>query len=262
MAIAGEFSEQDVNKTIHKLFRSLKKEKVPVKQPYAYILGGQPGAGKTALQKKLFKQCGKNTIAINGDEYRKFIPNHKAVMKFPENQYASLTQRFANQVVEGLIDKASSMSYNLIIEGTLRNQSPALSTSQLLKERGYICELSVLAVNREVSYYSTKLRTEKLKELGAPGRMTATDNHTEAVRNLPKNVSDLYKKHAFDNITVYDRQGKCLYNFQETPEMNPGYIVQEKLYENTPEVDQDVHKIKRDIFQIKNNHMRFPQIEP
>lgn len=262
MAIIGEFSTQDVEKIIHSTLEYLPKRNVPVEHPQAYILGGQPGAGKTFLQDRLLKKLGENAIVINGDEYRKFIPNHESVMKFPENQYASLTQRFANQIVEGLIDKASSMSYNLIIEGTLRNQGPALSTSQLLKERGYMSELSVLAVNREVSYYSTKLRTEKLKELGAPGRTTATDNHKEAVRNLPRNVSDLYKKHAFDNITVYDRQGRCLYNFQETPEVNPGYIVQEKLYEKTPEVDQDVHKIKRDIFQIKNNRMRFPQIEP
>lgn len=76
MAIVGEFSEQDVNKTIHKIFDSLKKEKLTVKQPQAYILGGQPGAGKTFLQDELLKKLGENAIAINGDEYRKFIPNH------------------------------------------------------------------------------------------------------------------------------------------------------------------------------------------
>ena len=43
----------------------------PANSPYAYLLGGQSGAGKTLLHEILKEKSGTNTIVINGDEYRK-----------------------------------------------------------------------------------------------------------------------------------------------------------------------------------------------
>lgn len=259
--MTGEFSEIDVKRTVDTILRFAVQQKAPALKPKAYILGGQPGAGKTVLQKVLLKQCGQNAIIINGDEYRKFIPNHELILRMPQDKYSFATQKFANQVVEGMIDKASSMSYNLIIEGTLRHKQTALHTCEILQEKGYTAELSVLAVNREVSYYSTKLRAEKLKELGEAARKTATDNHNEVVRKLPRNVSEIYMSRTFTNITVYDRNETCLYSQQETPETNPGYIVQDRLYGKTLETDQEVHHIKQSIARIRNSRIRLPQVE-
>lgn len=124
--MAGEFSEADVKKAVDAVFRYAVQEKTPAAHPKAYILGGQPGAGKTSLQKELLRKCGYNAIIINGDEYRKLIPEHEQVARMPESRYAPITQKFANQVVEGMIEKAGNMSYNLIIEGTLRHKQTAL----------------------------------------------------------------------------------------------------------------------------------------
>ena len=41
-------------------------DKIPVQNPIAYILGGQPGAGKTQLQKIIFRK-NKNVIDINAE---------------------------------------------------------------------------------------------------------------------------------------------------------------------------------------------------
>lgn len=258
--MAGEFSEEDVRKAVDAAYRFAVQGKTPAAHPRAYILGGQPGAGKTDLQKEILRKCGYNAIVINGDEYRKLIPNHGLIARMPESRYAPITQRFANQVTEGMIEKAGEMSYNLIIEGTLRHKQTALNTSRLLQGKGYLTELSVLAVNREVSYYSTKLRTEKLRKLGEAPRMTATDSHNEVVKNLPRNVSELYRSGEFDNITVYGRRGELLYSLQETPETDPGRIVQDRIYEKTLEDAQKVHHIRQSISRLRGIHMQQPQI--
>lgn len=258
--MAGEFSEADVKKAVDAVFRYAVQEKTPAAHPKAYILGGQPGAGKTNLQKELLRKCGYNAIIINGDEYRKLIPDHEQVARMPESKYAPITQKFANQVVEGMIEKAGNMSYNLIIEGTLRHKQTALQTCSELQEKGYLTELSVLAVNREVSYYSTKLRTEKLRELGGTARTTATDSHNEVVKKLPRNVSEIYQSRVFDNITVYGREGERLYCLQDTPDADPGYIVQDRLYGKTLEDAQKIHHIKQSISRLRGIHIQPPQI--
>lgn len=251
--MTGDFSHIDVEKTINAISGFLTQGKVPGKAPQAYILGGQPGAGKTALQNILLKKEQYNAIVINGDEYRKFIPHHDEMRKLTGERYAYYTQKFANSVTEGLIEKLGNQSYNLIIEGTLRNKEVALSTSRMLQNKGYMSELSVLAVNKEISYYSTKLRAELLQELGEVGRMTLTDNHNEVVRKLPENVSDIYKSQTFDNITVYDRHGKCLYDMEDTPEINPGFVVEDKLNSISLEEEQEIYHIRQSIFHIEKS---------
>ena len=210
--MTGEFSEKDVKEAAEFVVEEQIKYKAPSSHPKAYILGGQPGAGKTSLQDVLRLKHADQIIVVNGDEYRKDIPKHQELKKLPGDKYAFITQRFANSVTEEVIGRASSMSYNLVIEGTLRNHETALRTCRLLKERGYLCELRVLAVNREISYYSTKLREKRLRENGEAARRTVTDNHNEVVKKLPGNVSKIYKSQEFDNITVYDRKGRCLYD--------------------------------------------------
>lgn len=258
--MTGEFSKNDVAKIARSIFRSQIEGRIPSKNPKAYILGGQPGAGKTSMQDMFRLQNADQIIVINGDEYRKRMPGHSEIKKLPGDEYARITQKFANSITESLIDKASSMSYNLIIEGTLRNQDTALHTCRLLKERGYLCELSVLAVNREVSYYSTKQREIMLRREGEVGRRTVTDNHNEVVRNLPRNVSRIYKSREFDNIKIYDRKGNCLYDMEKTPEADPGYIVQNKLYGKTLEDVQEIHHIRQSIRQMKNIQIHLPEL--
>ena len=47
--------------------------KIPNVYPKAYILGGQPGAGKSNIQRWL-KRKDKNIIAINADDFRVYHP--------------------------------------------------------------------------------------------------------------------------------------------------------------------------------------------
>ena len=60
--MAGEFSKTDISKAVERVFWKASQGKVPAEHPKAYILGGQPGAGKTVLQKELLKECSLSPI--------------------------------------------------------------------------------------------------------------------------------------------------------------------------------------------------------
>ena len=58
--------------------------------PKAFMVVGQPGAGKTQIIKKI---CEEKVIAfINGDSYRKFYPNYHALYKKYGDKIVNITK--------------------------------------------------------------------------------------------------------------------------------------------------------------------------
>ena len=181
-----------------------------VLNPRAYILGGQPGAGKTSLQYMIQKR-NSNVIVINADAYRKFHPYFFEIQRKYGNDSPKHTQPFINQVTEQLIDELSAEKYNLIIEGTLRTATVPLDTCRALKAKGYQVELHVIAVKRVISYESTLLRYEVAITQGEIPRATAKAHHDMVADAIADNLDIIYRKKAFDDIRLFDREGKCLY---------------------------------------------------
>ena len=47
----------------------------PELPPKGFVLGGQPGAGKSNLIKMINAQLNGNVLVVNGDEFRRYHPN-------------------------------------------------------------------------------------------------------------------------------------------------------------------------------------------
>lgn len=65
-----KLSEEQINE----VWQDLIKNKIitPQSNPQGFVLGGQPGAGKSSLIEKIWNKLNKNAIIINGDDFRKF----------------------------------------------------------------------------------------------------------------------------------------------------------------------------------------------
>lgn len=90
----------------------------PNTKPTAYILGGQPGAGKTILQKHILAND-YNCVVINADTFRTSHPYFSEIQATFGDETPKYTQPFINRITEQLIRELSDEKYNLIIEGTL-----------------------------------------------------------------------------------------------------------------------------------------------
>ena len=223
------YSQEDLEKISGYIVGDLTLGLSPSDQPTAYLLGGQSGAGKSIISRRLAKQYQGNIILINADEFRKFHPNFGKLNELYGKDAVLYTQEFSGRMTELIIEKLSSLHYNLMIEGTLRTIDVPLNTQSALSKKGYQVELLVMAVKPWLSYVCTVLRYEKMLAKGAAARATPKVHHDYITRNIAKNLSALYKSGRFVNIMIYDRRRSCLYDQKKTPKKDPGTVLHNAL---------------------------------
>lgn len=204
---------------------------LPLKNPKAYILGGQPGAGKSRLNIFNKELNNKNLVIINGDEYRQYHPHFLELEEKYGIDFPKFTAKFSSQVVEKLIDELSDKKYNLCIEGTLRTTQVPINTCNLLKSKGYYVQLDIMATKKDISYLSTQLRYFKFLSKGMTARATPKEHHDAVFNKIIDNVRYIYDKKVFDNIKIYDRRLNICYD-SNTYEISPDKVLK-TFYENS-----------------------------
>lgn len=223
----------------------------PTKMPVAYILGGQPGAGKTNIQRELTRY-NNNIFVINADSYRQHHPHFHDIQVQYGDDFPKYTQPFINAVTEKLIEDFSNEKYNLIVEGTLRTAEVPISTAQSLKGKGYRTELCVMAVKPEISYESTILRYENAIAFGETPRATSKEHHDLVVDKIANNLDAIYQSNVFDCIRIYTRDKGCIYSSdlskQKPSEVEKNIILgkwSDFEKENLIEIIQSIRELKQ-----------------
>lgn len=199
----------------------------PTENPKVTLLGGQPGAGKSGLENLInIKQ---NYVSISGDDYREYHPRFKEINLEHGREASKYTQQWAAEITEKLIRELRKEKYNLIIEGTLRTAELPLKEANAFKKAGYEVELNVVVVKPEKSRLGTLERYEAMLKQDKVPRMTPKEHHDLVVNNIGNNLEIIYNSKAFDNIKLFDRENNLLYNYKETPDINPKNILEKEF---------------------------------
>lgn len=199
--------------------------------PQAYILGGQPGAGKSNLIKIAGNNLNKNTIVINGDDFRKYHPNYPEFQeKYKENS-PKYTAVFAGAMTEAILEKAINDRYNIVIEGTFRTAQTPIKTLQNFKENGYKTNVLIQTCEKNISCSSCLERYKKMLEINPKeARHTDKAHHDLVVQNLSKNIKAVQESNLADNLQIFVRtpvkdrknefEQKEIYNSQSQKAVN------------------------------------------
>lgn len=235
--------------------KELRQQKVAVKKPTAFLLGGQPGSGKTTLHTLIQRQMNNNVITIDNDRYKTYHPNYAELEKKYGKEVTQLVTPFSNRITEKLIELLSSESYNLIIEGTLRTIGIPIQTAKLLQTKGYMTNLYVMAVPKTISYLSTLERYEDMYVSDpATARSIFKSVHDEIVSKLPNNLDSLFRKSIFRDIRLYTRESECIYSSKETPSKSPKSVITDNLEEklSKKQLESAIKKLVKKM--IDNQH--------
>ena len=171
-----------IDKTTDVLIDVCYRDYAETARPKAYLVVGQPGAGKTQIIREICKE--KDIAYINGDGFRKFYPEYHELYRKHGDELVNITKGFSGAITERLIEKLSDKRLDLIIEGTLRTTDVPEKTRALLSQKGYKTELDLIVVKPEISWLRTRRRYEEMKKEGMTPRMTPKDHHDKVVKSL------------------------------------------------------------------------------
>ena len=207
------YSSEDFDKALERTIDLLTFNKNISSTPHAVILGGQSGAGKTTIHRVKMIESQGDYIVIDGDTYRAQHPHFRELQEKYGVDSVDYTKMFAGKMVEAVIDKLSSLHYNLIIEGTLRSATVPINTATLLKAKGYTVDFCLIATKPELSYLTTQLRyLEMLVADPLQARATPKEHHDGIVKSLISNSNELEQSGLFESIQVYKRDLEQVYN--------------------------------------------------
>lgn len=247
MASLEIFSQDDVNAVFRVILAGLKFRddlKPCNDQPTAYLLSGQPGAGKTVLSSYIAGLYNGNVVLLNGDEYRRYHPNYRELYEAYGVDSVKMTSPFSSTVTEKCIDELSDKRYNLIIEGTGRTYDVPKKTAKQLAPKGYSVEIAVIAVRPEVSLLSTLKRFFAMATDGTTPRATAIEAHDIVVKKLPGNLNKLLETPTISRIRILDRDASLVYDSSES-DITPGDAL--IGYWSQPWNDRELQAMLKDI---------------
>lgn len=234
----GRYHQADFDRALSRNLRALTRNKISSDKPQAILLGGQSGAGKTTIHRIKQKEFQGNIIIIDGDSFRPQHPYYLSLQKKYGKDSVDYTKGFAGAMVEALVDELSQRGYHLLIEGTLRTVEVPESTATLLKKRGYMVSLAIMATKPELSYLSTQLRYQELYSKDPnQARATPKEHHDLIVDNLVENLRVLEEAQTFDRIQLYHRDKQCLYDSEQN-HGSASRILQETLFGNWTPVEK------------------------
>ena len=224
------YSSEDFDKALARTIDLLTFNKNISSTPHAVILGGQSGAGKTTIHRVKMMEYKGDYIIIDGDTYRAQHPHFRELQEKYGVDSVDYTKVFAGKMVEAVIDKLSSLKYNLIIEGTLRSAAVPINTATLLKSKGYTVDFCLIATKPELSYLTTQLRYLEMMIVDPlQARATPKDHHDGIVKSLVSNCNELEQSGLFESIQVYKRDLEQVYNSKLCTE-SVGTVVDQILF--------------------------------
>lgn len=180
--------------------------KTPQKNPISIIVGGQTGAGKSGIlgySSKMFEN--NNVIIINSDEIKPFHPKSEEIAKLYPEMYTKITDQESNTWTSRLFEELRREKYNIIFEGTMKNNRIADESITELKKLGYTVIVRGIAVCDLESRISILERYEGQVATKGWGRLVVPTHHNQTYVGMPNTIDYIEKNNMYDVLEIYAR---------------------------------------------------------
>ena len=201
-----KLSEEEHDKLYDIIKRIWTDNKFPVDNPVAVIIGGQTGAGKSGIisySEKMFIDG--NVVTINSDEIKPFHPQSPEIARDYPELYTIITDQESNTWTSRLFEETRNEKYNIIFEGTMKNNRVADDAIMDLLERGYTVVVRGLAVCDLESRLSILERYEAQVANKGWGRLVVTEHHNQTYNGMPNTIDYIETNGKYDVLEIFRR---------------------------------------------------------
>lgn len=206
-----KLSDEQHNAVLNKICRNLFYGKTPAANPQIFILGGQPGAGKSILTERSYHKLGNsNFVVINSDEFRTQHPNAQEIFDNHDKDFAAYTDPDVRVWGSEIFDAAIKGRYNIIFEGTMRTTQICETIKRLQAEK-YMVNILAMAVPEIKSRISIYARYQEQLENYPIARFTSRFSHDAAYHGMLDTLQKIENEKLYDAITICNRNGDVLF---------------------------------------------------
>jgi hypothetical protein len=188
-------------------------------RPRMILLGGQPGAGKTAVliaSHAELDQTG-STIRIVGDDLRSYHPQFRAFQQQDPETASQFTQLDAGRWTEKLLAAAVARKVNIVFETTMRTPENVARVIGMARAGDYDIEARAVAVNPRLSWQGNHYRFEEMLHAGDAARIPPQHVHDAAVTGLRVSLEKVETENLADRVQLRTRGGTVLYDNERGP---------------------------------------------
>ena len=198
-------SESRFHKVQEIIIRDTTNGKYAADSPVVVILGAQPGAGKTELERITRVELGGNVVNCNADIFRDFHPQAEEIKQRFEDYYPQITAPFAQEWNKGLREYCEANRLNYILETTFSSGPKMNETIAELQQKGYRVEIKLLAVHPKLSLLSTHVRFEEMKLKENTGRLVGKEAHDNRYYMLAPTLFVVQGAELYNKLQLYGR---------------------------------------------------------
>jgi predicted ABC-type ATPase len=200
-----ELSEADYQEILQDIIRDTTYKRTRSEKPTVIILGAQPGAGKTELQKEAESQLAGNAVICNADNFRDYHPLAHEIKRDHPSFYPDVTAALAQRWNDSLVKHCVVEKLNFILETTFSSGRRLNQTIYSFKEAGYQVDVMLLAVSPKLSLLGTYLRYEHSIATIGTGRQVSQISHDSRFEMIPRTIASISQLPLFDNFSLYAR---------------------------------------------------------
>ena len=218
-----EKTKNDVGKIIYDKYTYLKGSS---DRPFAIIVIGQPGAGKSGLMGYSENQF-ETAISLDIDDLRAYHPKYDEVKAKHPEIFEKVTGTFASSMIHYLTPRLIEEKHNLILHKTRGDDAVINDTIIPLQQNGYDIIVRALSVNHLESKMSALERSLAEREKFGCCRWVLKNYHNTQYNGIVELIDKMQKKKYADLIEVFVRG-----DIPVQPELMYSKVVNNKIESN------------------------------
>ena len=146
-----------------------------------------------------------NVIIINSDEIKPFHPQSEEIAKLYPDMYTIITDQESNTWTSQLFEELRREKYNIIFEGTMKNNRIADESITELEKLGYTVVVRGIATCDLESRMSILERYEGQVSTKGWGRLVTTEHHNQTYNGMPNTIDYIEGTGKYDVLEIFAR---------------------------------------------------------
>ncbi len=184
---------------------------VPRERPRLLLFGGQPGSGKSTLQRLVLPVLPEGTVSYDGDDLLRLSPDYEWSMTADDRVASTEVSKQVGGLHGMAMEHVRRGRFDAVCSHPLGRADWAAAWVLGFKEAGYRVEVAFVATHTSNSRFSIFDRHERATRAQGFGRWLPEIHHDRFYLGVPNTVEFLETHHLADSVYVLSREGEVLY---------------------------------------------------